>query len=286
VSDRFGGSLVSGRVQGAFGQPNDFGEFSLLGAVAAGALIASGRLRRDRLLGAVGLVVCLAGLAVSFSRGAWLGGIAALLAVAVLSPRSRRAVIGLLTAIPVALGIGAAFGAQPFPTLVERVVSLVTGAANPADDRPIIHAQAWHVFFTHPVLGVGPGGFLATNYDAGSLLIRRTYLHGHSILLTVAAEDGVIGVLALLAFTVALAAAALAARHRLLAVGAETNLNTRLAILTAALVGVAVHGLFDVVYTNPLLIPLLWFLLGMVAGESARVLDQHPRPGDRPVVVG
>lgn len=286
VSDRFGGSLVAGRVQGAFNQPNDFGEFSLLGAVAAGALIASGTLRRDRLLGAAGLLVCLSGLAVSFSRGAWLGGIAALLAVAVLSPRSRLAVVGLLTAIPAALGIGAAFGAQPFPTLVERLVTLVTGAANPADDRPILHAQAWHVFLTHPVLGVGPGGFLATNYDAGSLLIRRTYLHGHSILLTVAAEDGIIGVLALVAFTVALAATALEARRRLLATGTETRENARLAILAAALVGVAVHGLFDVVYTNPLMIPLAWILAGLVAGESARIIDQHPRPGERPVVVG
>lgn len=284
VSDRFSGSLVSGRVQGAFAQPNDFGEFSLLGAVAAGALVASSTLRRDRLLGGVGLAVCLAGVAVSFSRGTWVGGLAALVAVAVLSPSSRRAVIGLLTLVPVALVLGATLGAQPFPTLVARLVSLVTGAANPADDRPILYAQAWHVFLTHPVLGVGPGGFLATNHSADSLLIRRTYLHGHSVVLTVAAEDGIVGVLALLALTVALAATVLAARRRLLAVGAAT-LNARVAILAAGLVGVAVHGLFDVVYTNPLLIPLLWFLAGLVAGECARVLDQHPRPGGRPDLV-
>ena len=285
VSDRFGGSLVSGRVQGAFAQPNDFGEFSLLGAVAAGALLATSTLRRDRLLGVVGLAVCLSGVAVSFSRGTWLGGLAALLAIAVLSPRTRLAVGGLLTLIPVALLVGTALGAQPFPTLVARLVGLVTGASNPADDRPILYAQAWHVFLTHPVLGVGPGGFLATNYSADSLLIRRTYLHGHSVVLTVAAEDGIIGVLALLALTVALGATVLAARRRLLAVGAVT-LNARLAVLAAGLVGVAVHGLFDVVYTNPLLIPLAWFLAGLVAGESARIIDQHPRPGGgRPVVV-
>jgi putative inorganic carbon (HCO3(-)) transporter len=284
VSDRFDGSLVAGRVQGAFAQPNDFGEFALLGSVAAGALIVSSPLRRDRLLGVVGLLVGLAGVAVSFSRGAWLGGIATLLAVAVLSPRSRRAVVGLVTLIPLALVVGALLGAQPFPTLVARLDSLLIGAENPADDRPVIYAQAVHVFLTHPVLGVGPGGFLATNYDSGSLLIRRTYLHGHNVVLTVAAEDGIVGVLALLAFTVALAATVVAARRRLLALGAVT-LNARLSILAAGLVGAAVHGLVDVSYTNPLLIPLLWFLAGLVAGESARVLDQRPRPDGPDVVV-
>lgn len=284
VSDQFSGSLVSGRVQGAFAQPNDFGEFALLGAVAAGALVASSTLRRDRLLGVVGLLVGLSGVAVSFSRGAWLGGLVALVTVAVLSPSSRRAVVGLLTLIPVALVVGALAGAQPFPTLLARVDSLLTGAENPADDRPIIYAQALQVFLSHPVLGVGPGGFLATNYGADSLLIRRTYLHGHSVVLTVAAEDGIIGVLALLTFTVALAVAVLAARRRLLALGAGT-LNARLAILAAGLVGVAAHGLIDVVYTNPLLIPLLWFLAGLVAGECARVLDARPRPDGPEVVV-
>ena len=112
VSDQFDGSLVAGRVQGAFAQPNDFGEFALLGSVAAGALIVSSPLRRDRLLGAVGLLVGLAGVAVSFSRGAWLGGIVALLAVAVLSPSSRRAVVGLVTLIPVALVVGRAARAR------------------------------------------------------------------------------------------------------------------------------------------------------------------------------
>ena len=280
VSDRFGGSLVSGRVEGVFAQPNDFGEFSLLGAVASFALIVSGSLRRDRLLGAVGMTACLSGLAVSFSRGAWLGGLAALLVVAALSPRSRVAVGALLTAIPAALVAGALLGAQPFPTLAERVVSLATGAANPADDRPILYAQAFHVFLTHPLLGVGPGGFLETNHGADSMLIRRTYLHGHSVVLTDAAEDGVIGVLALLALTVALALAVLAARRRLLAAGA-TTLNARLAVLAAGLVGIAVHGLVDVVYTNPLLIPYAWLLAGLVAGECARVGDLLPDP-DRP----
>lgn len=275
VSDRFSGSLVSGRVQGAFSQPNDFGEFSLLGAIAAGALLASSPLRRDRLLGVASLLVSLAGLAVSFSRGAWLGGIAALLVVAVLAPRLRLAVAGLVVTIPLALALGAFLGAQPFPTLADRVLSLATGADNPADDRPVLYAQAWHVFTTHPLLGVGPGGFLATNHDAGSLLIRRTYLHGHNVVLTIAAEDGIIGVLALLALTVALGLTVLAARRRLLAVGAHTE-NARLAVLAAGLVGIAVHGMVDVVYTNPLLIPLAWFLVGAVAGESARVLDRLP----------
>jgi putative inorganic carbon (HCO3(-)) transporter len=267
--------VVQGRVQGAFAQPNDFGEFSLLGATAAAALLAGSSTRSDRLLGSVGLLVSLAGIAVSFSRGTWLGALAALLTVAVLSPRLRAWAALLIGLIPVALLLGAALGAPPFPTLVARFVSLLTGGGNPLDDRRILFAQALRVFAAHPVLGVGPGGFQATNYGAESVLIRRTYRHGHSVLLTIAAEVGLIGAFALLAFTVALAAATLAARSRLLTVG-DLPANARLAVLAAGLVGIAVHGLVDVVYMNPLLIPLAWLLAGLLAGETARTADQYP----------
>jgi O-antigen ligase len=219
--------------------------------------------------------VSLAGVGASFSRGTWLGALAALLTVAALSPRLRAWAALLIGLIPVGLLLGAALGARPFPTIVARFVSLIAGGANPADDRPILYAQALRVFAAHPVLGIGPGGFLATNHDAESILIRRTYLHGHSVLLTIAAEVGLIGAFALLAFTIALALSTLAARSRLLAAG-DSAANARLAVLAAGLVGVAVHGLVDVVYMNPLLIPLAWLLTGLVAGETARTADRYP----------
>jgi hypothetical protein len=46
------------------------------------------------------------------------------------------------------------------------------------------------------------------------------------------------------------------------------------------LVAIAVHGLVDVVYTNPFLIPLAWLLLGIVAGTCRRVLVEPQSAGD------
>lgn len=275
ASEIFGGTLVRGRVQGAFAQPNDFGEFCLLSAVVAAALLAGRHAPRDRWLGFAGLVTSVAGTAVSFSRGTWLGVASCLLVVAVLSPQMRTWVAGMVGVMMFTLVIGATFGQAPFPTLVARLSGLAGGATSPEDDRPIIFAQAIRIFSENPTFGVGPGGYFAATQGPGSELILRTYIHGHSVVLTVAAEVGLIGVVTLLAFTVALAVATIDARGRLLAVG-DSSENRTLAVLAGGLVGIAVHGLIDVVYTNPLLIPLAWFLAGMVAGLTAHVTDRIP----------
>jgi O-antigen ligase len=275
ASEVFGGSLVQGRVQGAFSQPNDYGEFCLLTAVVAGALLAGRHPAWDRWLGFAGLFAGVAGGAVSFSRGTWLGAAGCLFAVAVLSPQLRRRVFGLVVGLLAFLLLGAWVGQAPFPTLVSRLLGIFIGATNPEDDRPLIYEQGIRIFRENHVFGVGPGGYLSASQEAGSPLIRHTYIHSHNILLTVAAEVGIVGVIALLSFTAALAVATLTARKRLLAVG-DTSENATLAILAGGLVGIAVHGLIDVVYTNPLLIPLAWFLAGLVAGLTAQIMDRIP----------
>ena len=272
VSAAFSGSLVSGRVRGVFKQPNDFGEFAMLGFVASLALVISSPYRRDRVLGSIAMLINLAGVGVSFSRGTWIGLLGCLLTIAVLSPRLRGWTIGFTAGMPVTVVVGALLGIAPFPTILYRLQSLLTGAVNPADDRLILYVHAWDLFVSHPLLGIGPGRFLSSNYDAGSELIRRTYLHGHSVILTVAAEIGLIGVVTLLMFTLALAASTLVARSRLLKARFVVT-NARLAVLAGGLVGIAVPGRFAVVSTSPLLIPLAWFLAGLVSGETTRVLD-------------
>ena len=278
ATDRFGGSLVEGRVQGVFDQPNDFGEFGMLGAVASAALLAAAVTRLDRWMGAFGLVVGLAGVAVSFSRGTWLGLAGGLLVAALLSKQLRHWILLTGAAVAGVVVAGSVAGIAPFPALLSRFLGLAEGASNPEDDRAVVYAHALTEFQQHPWFGIGPGGFEVSTYDPGSELILRTYIHAHNILLAIAVEVGIFGVLAMLALTVTLGVSALHARSLLLA-GRDERAVTILAILSAGLVAMAFHGLIDVVYTNPLLIPLIWLLGGIVAGLAARAVDFGGRAG-------
>ena len=283
ATDRFAGALIEGRVQGVFSQPNDFGEFGMFAVVMAWALFAGSTTATDRTLAIVGGVVGAAGVAVSFSRGTWMGLVAVVVVAVVLAPRLLGPVVVVLTtSLPVAL-LGVVTGTPPFTALSGRLAAMVSGPQNPEDDRSVIHEQAWRLFLDNPVTGTGPGTFPSGAFEPGAELVRRPYLHAHSALLTGASELGIVGVLGLLGFTVALGFVVLRTRRVLLSSGrfsAEPE-SSRVAILAAGLMGVAVHGLVDFVYTNPYLIPLAWFQAGLVAGLCAGFADRWTGVPDR-----
>jgi O-antigen ligase len=274
---QFAGALIENRAQGVFAQPNDFGEFTLFCIGAAWALAVAGGTRWDRALGIAGVLAGASGLAVSFSRGSWVGAVALVAAACLLAPRLAKGpvIFGLAAALTVAVGAIAAL--PPFPAIVQRLASLIGASANPEDDRPIIHAQAWRLFGEHPVLGQGPATFPLGAQDAESLLIRRPYIHAHAVPLNVAAEMGFVGLVALLLLAVLTAGAVLLALRRLRRQPERRPEAATLAVLGALMFGIAVHGLIDVVYTNPYLIPLAWMLLGLTLGAAARALDPIPQ---------
>jgi O-antigen ligase len=279
ASDRFGGSLVEGRVQGAFAQPNDFAEFSLMGLAVAWALVAGSRRVADRILGGTGILVSLAGVAVSFSRGAWIAAAALVVIAVILAPRLLPSVAVVGTSL-VAFSAGAlAASIPPFPALLIRLQALLEGARNPEDDRLLIWRQGLRLFAENPIFGRGPGTFATGSYDLGSTLIQRPYIHSHNVPLTVAAEMGVLALICLIGLTVAVGISCLSALRRLKLTGRNRQ-TAELAVLGAGLVAIAVHGLVDVVYTNPFLIPLAWLLLGIVAGTCRRVLVEPQSAGD------
>lgn len=278
ASDLFAGALVEGRVQGVFSQPNDYGEFSFYAVVMSWALFAAAKSRGDRILSLIGGVAAAAGVAVSFSRGTWIGLVVMMLVACLLAPRLLVPVVGAMAALSPILFVSVITGTPPFAALSGRLMALFSGNnPNPEDDRGLIHAQAWRIFMQNPIGGRGPATFPGAAYDPGADLIRRPYIHGHSVILTVAAEMGLIGLAALLALTIAMAVVFLRARRRLL-VARRISESSRLSILAAGLVGIAAHGLFDCVYTNPYLVPLAWFQIGILAGVCAGVGDTWRRP--------
>jgi hypothetical protein len=83
--------------------------------------------------------------------------------------------------------------------VVERAASFVDGRRNPYDDRPEIWREAIRQIVLRPVLGSGPGGYplLALRTRDGVATVAPN--HAHDLALTLAAEQGLVGVVALAA---------------------------------------------------------------------------------------
>ncbi|WP_432546901.1 O-antigen ligase family protein [Kineococcus sp. SYSU DK004] len=273
----FGGAVVAGRSTGNFAQPNEFGLFTAVALVLAVALASAATSRTERFLTLTAVAVLAASLAVSLSRGAWIGAAAGVAALALLLPRVRR---GLLVGLPVAGALVAAAGAA-LPdlvgtTLLGRVSSLSAPADNPYDERPAIYAEARRLVEERPVTGYGPGTFPYASEGATAIGTAGQAEHAHNALLTVAAEAGLPGALALVVWTLAVAAAVLSGLHRekTAPTGAEPLLTgALLAGCGAALFVVVVHGFVDYPLRNPLNFLLLWLLAGVVLGLRAHQGD-------------
>ncbi|MDH7485403.1 MAG: O-antigen ligase family protein [Anaerolineae bacterium] len=225
------------RAYGTFSQPNPYaGYLGLIAPLALSlALWALGRvwdglrqgprrlpadmIRRWATLGFFGaaMVLLIAGMGMSWSRGAWLGLAAAVVVVGGL--RSRRAALGfaLLAIVVCIFAILGRAGVLP-GALGGRLAGLgeyvqyatdpnlarveITDANFAVLERVAHWRAAWAMFSDHPWLGVGIGNY-AVAYSAYSLPHWRDALgHAHNIYLHVLAETGLLGLAAYLIFWV------------------------------------------------------------------------------------
>ncbi|WP_139977275.1 O-antigen ligase family protein [Nocardioides litoris] len=258
----YGGSVVTGRALGIFAQPNELGIVSaVLAVLATGVALTADRpaVRRG---GAVAALLLLGALGLSLSRGAWVGAVVGLVALAVLVPRARRP-LGRATAVVAAVvGLLGLVGVGPAAEVVGRLGSLATTGDNPYDQRPIIWGQAFRLIQESPVLGQGPGGYTAA--AAEGALPDGTFLeveHAHNLLLNVAVEHGLPGLAALLCLVAGLAA--------LVRTRTTATSDPLPRVLTAALVVVLGHGFFDYPLRNPTALTTTWLVLSLLAAALA-----------------
>lgn len=218
-----GGRFV--RAYGTFGTPNTFaGYLNMAWPLALALLIWVGSgfwQRRTAGLGALtlGLAATLgllgAGLLASFSRGAWLGALAAGLAMIALA--GRRAAV--LTGLAVVLG-GVVIAAGELDVLPEvvrgRVLSIgenlrifdagqvrITSENFAIVERMAHWQAALRMVLDRPLLGIGTGNF---NQAYAYFFVdpwRESRGHAHNYYLHIAAESGSLGLSAYLALLVA-----------------------------------------------------------------------------------
>lgn len=171
----------------------------------------------------------------TFSRGAWLGGGVGVVVFALLYLLLRKVRFNW----PVVIGLVAVTG------LVGIGVTLYRGWGD--NGRLPIYEAAFQMFREKPLTGYGL-------YTFGRGLLRivgvipatTTHAHAHNLILNIAAELGIIG---LIAFTITVIVFVRALRDNW--INAQNGRHILLAGAIAAVAGVGVHHLFDVTALLP-----------------------------------
>ncbi len=277
----YGGSVVTGRAEGIFSQPNEYGFYCMVTVVfALGlAVLTRGWLRRTAVLA---LVVCSAGLLLSLSRGAWSGTAVGVLVLLIVVPQTRRPVtIGLLAILGVLTAMWVAAPSSPLLTLVrERVLSIGDRGANPYDNRPVLLAEGVRQWLGAPLFGNGPDSYPRLAGGVTSLARPEGAEHAHNLWVTIGAEQGVVGVAAMAGFGVLIVATAHRFRPRVVAAARSGSASVSLAAavtLSAAcsLSTILVEGLADYPLRNAIVRNFMWVMIGWVlAGRRIDDLQQ------------
>jgi O-antigen ligase len=198
------------RAHGMFGQPNPFaGYLGTILPLALAMTLMPGP-GKFRLFAAFSVLVIAIGIALSVSRGAWLG-LAISLGVMAMAwgPLARKLVIPMAGVAVLFVGL-AMLGLLP-PNLATRITSVtdnfgvfdVTNVEPTSDNFAVVermaHWQAgWEMFRDYPFLGVAPGNYPAV-YDRYYIPPWKEPLgHAHNYYLNMAAEAGVPGLLSFL----------------------------------------------------------------------------------------
>jgi putative inorganic carbon (hco3(-)) transporter len=262
---RYGGAVVENRAQGVFTEPNQLGSFSALLLFLACALWLGGRTSAVRTAAGLAALVAVSALALSLSRGSWLGAIAGTAVLLVMLPMARRRLL-LLVPFVVAAVLALAVVQADVPQLGvinERLKTFSTPTASPWDDRPGIYREAWSEIQARPLTGFGPGGFPAASSRAESGVRTVGAFHAHNVLLTVAAESGLPAVVLLIGFTLSVGLVALRTIRRLRARDRPRD-AALVAGLAAALMMVVGQGLVDFTLRNPIIVVLVWSVVGLL----------------------
>lgn len=281
------------RAYGTFEQPNPFAGFIGLGlpiVLALTAYYAVGLLRKRPaanefryfarvIAGGIVALMLAAALYLSFSRGAWLGAVAAIGAMIAFAPRRLWIGIGLMAiALAVLIGLSSA-GLLP-AAINERLADAgelfqfrdVRGAAiNDANYALIERLARWqaalNMLTDQPWTGVGFGNYQAV-YEQYRLLNWPTPLaHAHNIYLNLAAETGLPGLAAYVFLWAAIFGLTIQTSRR------TKGLQRALAVgLLGTWVYLSVHNLVDNLYVNNTHL-LIGVLLGLLVA-----LRQPPKP--------
>jgi putative inorganic carbon (hco3(-)) transporter len=237
-------------VNSVFFDPDIFGRFLALVMIAVGALLLYERKPREQLGATAVLAILWGGLVLTLSRSSLAALLVGLGTLAALRWKAWRAL--LVGAVVVAIG-AAALAISP------KTFGLNQGLNGASSGRADLASGGISLFGDRPVWGYGSGSFVH-EYRAHHPASSATLSASHTIPITIAAEQGLIGELAYLAL-VLVAAVGLIRGARL---------DPARAAIAAAFLALVFHTLL---YADFLEDPITWTLLGIgtalaVAGRT------------------
>jgi O-antigen ligase len=258
------------RVNSLFFDPNIYGRFLAVVIIAVTAAIVWATRRRDVLVGAVVLAVLLGGMVTSFSQSSLAAVLVGLAVIAALRWDVRRTVAVSLAVI----AAGAVFLAVAGSSVRFHIGS--SSSANKATSgRYSLIKGGMSLFEQRPLQGYGPGSFALEYRRRHHSSNERAASASHTIPVTVAAEQGVLGL--------GLYIAVLIAAFGRLFGGAALRTPIRIA-LAAAFTALILHTFAYAAFMED---PLTWTLLGIgtavafAAGRARAAAVREPDARER-----
>jgi O-antigen ligase len=243
-------------VNSVFRDPNVFGRFIALVMVALSVVLLYDRPSRERLLVGISLAVLWVALVLTFSRSSMLALLAGLVVLAANKWRPTRALI--VAGVVVIIG-AAAVAISPTTFGVNQGLNGVSAG------RGSVLGGGVRLFGHRPVWGFGSGSF-ENEYARHYLHRGSTLSASHTIPVTIAAEQGVIGELVYLALVIVAIVALLRG----------SRADPVRAAIAATFIALLVHTML---YADFLEDPFTWALLGVgMALARAPLRAAEPAP--------
>jgi putative inorganic carbon (hco3(-)) transporter len=253
---------IATRAYSIIGNPNGLGAFLLIGTLVSLSLALAGRLPpRRRVLAAAACVVQLGGVAVTFSRGAWIGLGAGLLALLIMA---YRRYLAPLVAVAV---VGWFVMPQAFVNRLAYGFSSAYITKSMTAGRLYVWKMSLQHIGAHPWFGVGLGTFGGTSavtFGYGRLWVDNFYLQ-------LGAEGGLL-LLAFFLWILLRGAKGLVKGH---ATTHDPYLRALCAGVFGAFVAVAVANLTASVWETLIVGVGFWFLSGLATSAALHAEDSR-----------
>jgi O-antigen ligase len=290
----FSGHSDKPRLAGPLGDPNYYAQILLVAVPLALFMIWNERRALLRALAFGAGALAIAGILLTFSRGAGLAFLVVFVIMAGLRAIRPRYVVLVVAGLAVALSAVPAYKDRISTVTAVGGATAASGGDSAADasmrSRMTEMLAAAKVFADHPVVGVGPANFPLYYQDYAERIgieLRDRVRFGprrgeepqresHNMFLSIAAEQGIIGLILFCAVIVVTQRELLRARRRFLRTRPDlVNMATSLFL---AIIAYVIAGMFlTLAYER-----YFWLLLAL-GGAAASVLLREPVPEAAPL---
>jgi len=249
------------RVNSLFFDPNIYGRFLMVVMLALCGVLLWARAPRAVAGAALGLAVLWGGLVLTFSQSSFAGLLLGLAVLGALRWGTGRALAvgGALVAVGAAVVLLA-------PGLINLELSGSDSLDSATSGRYDLVAGGVRLAADRPLLGHGSGSFAREYRRAEDVSAQRATSASHTTPMTVAAEQGAVGLLAYLALV------ALALRR----LGRGVRASPARMVVLAAFCALLLHTMLYAAFLED---PLSWTLLGVGTALAAATAPGRPRGG-------